>query len=203
MSRLTNKFWDNVAFIYTAFMKKNDVCFDGICAEIRPHLSKEMEVLELACGTGQMTYRLASGVKSIRATDFSSKMLARAAQNGAAENVSFCEADATKLQFEDASFDGVIISNALHIMPEPDAALREIHRVLRPGGFLAAPTFVYDPGYRKVKIWLMERLGFHPYHKWTSETLAQYVSERRFEVISKSCIESDPSFECVLCAKKK
>ena len=39
-------------------------------------------------------------------------------------------------------FDAAVISNALHIMPEPEKALAEIRRVLKPGGILIAPTFM-------------------------------------------------------------
>lgn len=42
-----------------------------------------------------------------------------------------------------ATFDVVVIANALHIMPAPDPAMKEIYRVLKKGGILFAPTFVY------------------------------------------------------------
>ena len=51
-------------------------------------------------------------------------------------------ADATALPYADDSFDAVLIANALHVMPEPEKALREIDRVLRPGGILIAPNFM-------------------------------------------------------------
>lgn len=46
------------------------------------------------------------------------------------------------MPYADASFDAVIIVNALHLLPEPEFALREIARVLRPDGILIAPNFV-------------------------------------------------------------
>ena len=72
---------------------------------------------------------------------------------------------------EDEIFDVVVIANALHIMPQPEKALNEIHRVLKKDGILFAPTFVYERGYPKLPIWLMEKAGFKTYHKWQSEEL--------------------------------
>ena len=51
-------------------------------------------------------------------------------------------ADATALPYADDSFDAVLIANALHVMPEPEKALREIDRALRLGGILIAPNSV-------------------------------------------------------------
>ena len=55
----------------------------------------------------------------------------------------FAQADATALPYSASQFDVVLIANALHIMPNPTAALREISRVLKPGGILIAPTYVH------------------------------------------------------------
>lgn len=51
--------------------------------------------------------------------------------------------DMFNLPYADKSFDVVIVSNALHIVPEPEKALREIRRVLRDDGVLIAPTFTH------------------------------------------------------------
>ena len=81
------------------------------------------------------------------------------------EQLRFCVQDATNLTYEDEKFDVVVIANALHIMPQPEKALKEIHRVLKKDGILFAPTFVYKKGYSKFLIWLMEKAGFKTYHK--------------------------------------
>ena len=59
------------------------------------------------------------------------------------------------------SFDAVIISNALHIMPEPEAALQNIRRVLKREGLLIAPTFTAAGSFfGRIKIRMMELTGF-------------------------------------------
>lgn len=58
------KFWQRYAPIYSLFMKSVDKSYDEICTRIVPYLKKDMKVLELACGTGMFTFRLADKVKA-------------------------------------------------------------------------------------------------------------------------------------------
>ena len=102
----------------------------------------------------------------------------------------------------DEKFNVVVIANALHIMPQPEKALKEIHRVLKKDGILFAPTFVYERGYPKLPIWLMEKAGFKTYHKWQSEELKEYVGSEGFQVVGAALIKGKPLSECVLVAKK-
>ena len=67
-------------------------------------------------------------------------------------------------------FDAVIISNALHIMPNPEKALSEIRRVLKPDGVLIAPTFTAAGStLGRLRIRIMELAEFRVFHKWTPE----------------------------------
>ena len=63
----------------------------------------------------------------------------------------------------------VIVSNALHIVPQPEKALAEIRRVLKDDGVLIAPTFTHAgnscPG--KVKAFFMKLAGFPLHSRWT------------------------------------
>ena len=78
MSDDNKGFWQRFAFIYGAFMKKSEPLYRKICEQIAPELNARMSVLELACGTGQLTFPLCDEVKSWRATDFSEKMIEQA-----------------------------------------------------------------------------------------------------------------------------
>ncbi len=193
-------FWDRFAFLYGPFMAKNNRVYDALGTELRPLITPDMCVLELACGTGQMTERLAMAAGTWIATDFSEKMVAQLKKRQLA-GVTTCEvADATKLPYAQGSFDCVLIANALHIMPDPDGALREIHRVLKAGGLLLAPTFVYDNAVSAVGIKIAELVGFRTYHAWTSGALCSFVRERSFEVVSAEVFLGSPASECALVA---
>jgi len=98
-------------------------------------------VLETACGTGISTEFLRRSIGSsvsIEATDLSEPMLDVArAKRGHLERVRFRRADATALPFEDGSFEAVVSQFGLMFLPDKLRAMREAHRVLRPGGVLA------------------------------------------------------------------
>lgn len=199
----TNKgFWERFAGIYTGFMKKNDASYQKLAEHFSHYLTGEMRVLELACGTGQLTFLLADKVKRWEATDFSEQMICEAKKRNRDPDIHFQTMDAMKIAFEENTFDAVVIANALHIMPDPDAALKEIHRVLKPGGLLYAPTFVYEEGYSRTLIWLMEKAGFHTFHKWKAAEFTDYVCERKFEKCEYSIMDGNPLRECVLICRK-
>ncbi len=172
------KFWQRFAGQYEVMMNSSRKLYDAIADKMRPELKKEMNVLELACGTGQLSFRLAGWVHLWEATDFSEAMIAEAKKREGSARLHFSVQDATCLPYAENSFDAVVISNALHIMPCPEKALEEIRRVLKPGGLLFAPTFVW--GERKkagFRIRLMELAGFRTYHKWKAEELAAFVKQ--------------------------
>lgn len=198
-------FWQKSAKIYTAFMARNNVAYGSICESLEKYIDGEKEVLELACGTGQITFLMTGKSASWIATDYSENMVKEAEKRRIQEEDSktiFEVQDATKLTYENEKFDVVVIANALHIMPEPDDALKEIYRVLKKDGILFAPTFVYEKGYFKPLIWIMERAGFKTYHKWTRMEYVKYVSQKGFRVIGDTLVEGKPLSECVLVAEK-
>jgi SAM-dependent methyltransferase len=103
-------------------------------------------VLEVGCGTGAVTRDLAArpGVAEAIGVDPSPVLLARARELGG--GVSYVEGDARALPLEDASLDLVVLHTTLCHIPEPEQALAEASRVLRPGGRLA----VFDGDYATV-----------------------------------------------------
>lgn len=137
------KFWQRFAKLYSPFMERgNKETYEQICTEVSPYLNKDTTVLELACGSGQLSFRLAKKAKQWEATDFSENMIAEAKKRPRPKGLYFSVQDATKLPYADETFDAVMIANALHIMPEPDKAMSEICRVLKKAAScLLLPSF--------------------------------------------------------------
>jgi demethylmenaquinone methyltransferase/2-methoxy-6-polyprenyl-1,4-benzoquinol methylase len=105
-----------------------------------------MRILDLAAGTGTSSVPLARAGAEVVAADFSPGMLAVGRRKHAAlTNLSFVEADATALPFEDNSFDAVTISFGLRNVVEPKKALAEMFRVTKPGGRIVITEFSTPP----------------------------------------------------------
>ncbi len=99
-----------------------------------------MRVLDLASGTGEPALTLAPRVGpdgTVTATDVIPEMVAIAAENATEQgitNIRFQQADAGALPFPDASFDRITCRFGVMYFPDVPGALREVRRVLRPGG---------------------------------------------------------------------
>ena len=194
MKERTNRsFWNRISGIYDRFMKKDQNAYGEMIRLIRARVTPDMEVLELATGTGLISLAIADRIRRIEATDFSPNMIAEAEKKDTPPNVHFSVQDACNLPYEDKRFDCVIISNALHIMPEPELALKNIRRVLKDDGVLIAPTFTHAENERsgKVKAALMEMFGFHAYHKWTEQEYCAFLEQNGFSVCREQVLKAD------------
>ena len=129
MNNTDNKtFWQRFARVYGPAMRRSGALYRDICRRMALRLTPDMEVLELACGTGQLSFPLAERVRRWEATDFSPAMVEQTRKRTAPPQLSFSVQDATALPYADHSFDAVVISNALHVMPHPELALMEADR---------------------------------------------------------------------------
>jgi demethylmenaquinone methyltransferase/2-methoxy-6-polyprenyl-1,4-benzoquinol methylase len=107
-------------------------------AVARSGIPSGARVLDICCGTGELAFLLASAVGdrgTVTGTDFCDNMveIANRKRNGHV-NISFLLADAKALPFPDSSFDAVTVAFGMRNIPDTILALREIRRVLRPGG---------------------------------------------------------------------
>ena len=110
-----------------------------IVTELKRH-NPDGILADVGCGPGYLIAVMAKSLPnlSIIGVDISQEMVQKAAQNlsslGLAEKVSFRQGDIQKLPFEANSLDFVVSTFSLHHWSEPNQALHEIYRVLKPGG---------------------------------------------------------------------
>jgi len=114
---------------------------------LRPILEQpEARILDLCCGTGDLAFALQRKARGrVWGADFAHTMLVRAAEKNAAEarnrTIPFVESDALQLPFADGSFDLVTAAFGFRNLANYESGLREIFRVLRPGGTAAILEF--------------------------------------------------------------
>ena len=130
-------FWDKNAGRYDRFMRKDGAAYDEMYELIRP-IVRQKTVLELATGTGLIAKHIVNAAAHIEATDASPEMITEAKRDNRSAKLHFSVQDMFRLPYANQSFDVVIVSNALHIVPQPEKALQEIKRVLKDDGTLIA-----------------------------------------------------------------
>ena len=128
------RMFDRIAPVYDAMNRTMTAGLDRrwrrITAEavVRPG----DEVLDACCGTGDLAIACARAGGRVTGLDFSERMLDRARRK--APELEWVSGDLLALQFADASFDAATVGFGVRNVEDLDGALRELRRVLRPGG---------------------------------------------------------------------
>ena len=148
------RMFDRIAPVYDAM---NRVMTGGLdrrwrAATVRETVRPGDRVLDACCGTGDLALAArAAGAAGVVGVDFSERMLERARRK--APELEFVQGDVLALPFEDGSFDAAVVGFGVRNVEDLEGALRELRRVLRPGGRLGileitTPSGVLAPFYR-------------------------------------------------------
>lgn len=178
---------------------------------ISPYIKRGDRILDLCCGTGTLTVLLAELFYddcSILGVDLSQGQIAQAQKKDIYPNLKFIVMDANNLQFNNESFDKIIISAALHEMDKNQRlnVLSEVHRVLKKDGqFLIFEH--HEPSKPIYRILYNYYLGI--IEKMTSYSFEMQrnifleLKKARFKIISQTPIEKFLRFfQIILCKKK-
>ena len=195
-------FWDKNAGRYDRFMRKDRAAYEEMYALIRP-VVKAKTVLELATGTGLIAKHIVNAAAHIEATDASAEMIAEAKRDNRSAKLHFSVQDMFHLPYADKSFDVAIVSNALHIVPQPEKALVEIRRVLKDDGVLIAPTFTHAENSfsGKVRAFFMKLAGFPLYSRWTSEEYLAFLRQNGWTVQKSTVLRASFPLAYTECVK--
>ena len=197
-------FWDKNAGRYDRFMRKDGAAYDEMYALIRP-LVRHKTVLELATGTGLIAKHIVNAAAHIEAMDASAEMIAEAKRDNQSAKLHFSVQDMFRLPYADKSFDVVIVTNALHIVPQPEKALAEIRRVLKGDGVLIAPTFTHAENSftGKVRAFFMKMAGFPLRSKWTSDEYLRFLSQNGWAVRKSAVLKASFPLTYTECVKSE
>jgi len=112
------------------------------CAFSLFHINPGMNILDVGCGTGNFSIKLAEKGVLVTGIDVSEKMLNEAGEKAKKEklNIRFMKMDSQNLKFPDEYFDGVISMATIEFVPDPETMINEMFRVCKKGGNILLGT---------------------------------------------------------------
>lgn len=202
-TRRVRRVFDAVASRYDLM---NDVMSGGLhrlwkdqfVARVAPRAGES--ILDLAGGTGDIAFRMARAGAQVTVADINPEMLAVGQERAAkrrVEGLTWREENAEALRFPDRSFDAVTIAFGIRNVTDKDAALREMHRVLKVGGRFFCLEFsrlewpgaaqVYDRYSMKLVPWFGEKIGRdREAYQYLVESIRQFPDAARFEAMIRA-----------------
>jgi ubiquinone/menaquinone biosynthesis C-methylase UbiE len=144
-------------------------------------------VLDIACGTGLLLKSLADRADhpELIGIDRVPAML-DAAKTNIGKQAALLEGEAENLPFDDAGFDLIASTNALHYFPDAIAALQEMRRVISPGGNLVITDWCRDYFWMRLLNRILPWTKHAHVHTYNTTELEEKLSESGFHVVSKT-----------------
>ena len=187
-------FWDNQARRFDDSEKHFEQANQELIAKTMEYLGSNDNVLDLGCGTGTKTLRLAETAKHIHGLDFSSEMISTAIKKKnelKITNVSFSQGTIFNTDLMKSSFERIVAYSLIHLLEESEAVIQRIHELLKPGGLFISETACFkekmDLKMRlEVSAFLfMKRLGIFPLHlnMYKITDLEYLIISQNFKII--------------------
>ena len=185
-------FWDRKASGYSKSSISDVESYQRKLSETQKLFTPDMRVLEFGCGTGATAVQHAPHVAHIDAIDISEKMLEigrERATKSHIENIRFTRGTLSEFNAETGSLDAVLGLNVIHLLPDRQAVLSEVARILKPGGLFISSTACLGSSYMrfiKLIVPLGQFLGLIPdVFVLTESQLTKEVTDAGFVIESQ------------------
>lgn len=169
-------FWDKIAWFYDIAESFNPKSYRAMLEGVKTVVHEGANVLDCAAGTGELSMAAAEKAGHVLCTDMSLPMLERARKKSAkkgVKNISFDERDIYNLPDADNTYDIAIAGNVLHLLEEPEKAVRELCRVTKQGGRVILPTFMAKNSNPLIRIYTL--LGYRAFSSYTIESYTKML----------------------------
>ncbi len=156
-------FWDRYARVYDLAETLNGNVYPEIQRFTERLVPRGARVLDCAAGTGVLSVSAAKRASEVLCTDYSEKMQAvakRKAKVLGVTNIKFERCDIFEIDAPDETYDVTIAGNVLHLLDDPERAVRELSRVTKRGGRILLPCFM-TAGREGVLMKLYRKLGYN------------------------------------------
>ncbi len=157
-------------------------------------------ILDLCCGTGDLAFEILRRQPNCHVTgaDFALPMLEIARQKAKTQPATFTQADALNLQFDDATFDAVTVGFGVRNFENTAAGLRQIRRVLKPGGRMMILEFMRPQSFFLRHIFglffkgILPRVGkliskHNSAYSYLPASVGDFYSRSEFETLLREC----------------
>ncbi len=199
-------FWDKVSGVYDLFENIYNKCvYQSTGETVAKYIKNTDRVLECACGTGAISIYIAPKCNKLFASDYSVGMLKQAKKKlKSFDNVEFKKVDITNIKSKDDSFDVVVAGNVIHLLPDPQSAMKELTRVCKDGGKLIIPTYINgDEGTNKLAVKFLEKLGASFKRQFDSESYEKFFAEMGYEDVAYEVVRGRMSCSIAIIGVKR
>jgi len=199
-------FWDKISPLYDLFERVyNGKVYSGTGAKVAEFIESTDTVLECACGTGAISIYIAQKCKRLIATDFAAGMLRQAAKKCRKyENTIFRRADITHLKCKDNRFDKVVAGNVIHLLSNPELALHELERVVKPGGRIIIPTYInMSKGTGTAAVKFITLLGADFKRQFDLASYKQFFADMGYENVAYQVVDGRMPCAIAVITKKE
>lgn len=171
-------FWDRIAGLYDISQSFNGKVYREMLDITQRLVPERAKVLDTAAGTGALSFAAAKKAAKVVCTDLSLPMLDRARKKAAAngaDNIRFEARNIFNLADEDEAYDIVMAGNVLHLLSDPQEAVRELCRVTKKGGLILLPTFMTKR--QPITLKLYKAIGYSSENDYSPKEYVQMLRE--------------------------
>jgi len=204
----SEKFWDRQAKDFTDQEQHTHLAENKDFITTLKYLTIDDTVLDYGCATGIISNAIADKVKQVHAIDISPKMIEiakrKAAERGI-ENINYAPATIYDERYRKESFNVILAFRILHMLGNPEAVVRRINELLKPGGVFISVTACMggQKAFLSTLVFLANKIGILPLHinMFKLPQLQGIISGQGFQIVEYERMDDGLPHYCIVARK--